>query len=323
MDALQILCLAVAVAFALGMGASGVSVAFAPVHAAGIVPKLWIPGLFGVCVLLGGVFSGQRVVQTLSSGLLSAAPLDARWSLLILAVCAVGLFVAAFLKVPQSTSQTTVAAIVGVGLYRGTLQPGPLWRVLACWLLFPVAAFLLTFLIGRFLYLPIRRDALREEFLERVREHPGLKWVTLVSCCYVAYAVGSNNVANAVGPLVASHLLTPLLLTLIVAPYFGIGASLLGPPILETVGERITTLGPIGAAYVAWVSGTFLLVASYLGIPQSIVQLNVAAVIGIGSSREGFRAMVRHQMVRRILLVWILTPLLALFVSWGLEAWLR
>ena len=101
----------------------------------------------------------------------------------------------------------------------------------------PIAAFVLAFLIGKYIYKPIRKRGYT--ISKKWNESPMLKALIIIMSMYVAFSIGSNNVANAVGPLASlsinelgvstqhyPHVL--ILATLIVAPCFSIGSSLFG-----------------------------------------------------------------------------------------------
>jgi len=305
--------------FCISMGGSGVAVSFAPVWLSKSVPRPWIPILFGLCVILGSSLSGARPVQVLSRGLLTVASLDLRWTEVIIGTCTIALLLAALFRIPQSTSHPTVSAIVGVGAHLHWIATPALLRILAAWVLLPLGSFLISLILGRLA--PKRLEAfLTVQTLDTIRDHPILRLLTVLGCCYVAYAIGSNNVANAAGPLVGSEVFNPRVASLVTSPVFGLGAALLGFRLLKVVGSRLAEVGPLGSAYVAFATGTFLLTASYLGIPQSVVQLNVAAIVGIGAAKNGVRTMMGRSLVRQGLLVWAMTPVLSFLVAWGLAS---
>jgi phosphate/sulfate permease len=109
--------------------------------------------------------------------------------------------------------------------------------------------------------------------------------------------------------------------TLLIAPCFAIGSSLMGSRVLETTGREIVEFGPLGAVLVAVVTATLLLVASVSrGIPTSLVQMNTAAIMALGVTKEGWRFVASRTSVRKLLVVWIVAPLMALGISLGLTA---
>lgn len=142
---------------------------------------------------------------------------------------------------------------------------------------------------------------------------------------YVVFSIGSNNVANASGPIASmiikelnmetggrNFILVMILSTLVVAPSFGIGSSVFGRKILQNTGKEIILFGKIEAVIIAFVSASLLLIASITnGIPTSLVQLNVAAILGIGVSKLGFKNIFRKTEVNKFFVMWIIAPSIA------------
>jgi len=252
---------------------------------------------------------------------------------IILVAVALSLLLANLLRVPQSTSQATVFALVGPAIYFDILESRKLLlEIVPTWLILPVVAFGLTFLLARLL-LRFRRSG-NGAALWRLGTAPALRYVVVGASCYVAFAIGSNNVANAAGPLasmVANELgaraegagFTTILVlaTLIIAPCFGIGSSLLGSRVVRTTGKEIVEFGPVGATLIACVTATLLLCASVTrGIPTSLVQMNTASIIGFGMAKVGWRPILTTTPVRRLVSVWIVAPLISLLLALALTA---
>ena len=148
----------------------------------------------------------------------------------------------------------------------------------------------------------------------------------------MAFAIGSNNVANASGPLVSmaqnvlgtadgssEFMLIMIILTFVIAPCFGIGSSFLGERVLGTTGKDIVSFGPLGATLISIVTASLLLTASLTkGIPTSLVQMNTGAIIGLGICKVGYKEILKNTPLRKIAIIWIVVPLIALFLSYSL-----
>lgn len=148
---------------------------------------------------------------------------------------------------------------------------------------------------------------------------------------YVAFSIGANNVANAAGPIASmtvnelnisideNFILIMILSTLIVAPCFGIGSSIFGHKIVKNTGKEIVLFGKFEAVIIAFVSASLLLVALIAkGIPTSLVQLNVAAILGIGVAKLGVKNIFKKTKVRKFFLMWIIAPMIAFLLSLSL-----
>jgi len=106
-----------------------------------------------------------------------------------------------------------------------------------------------------------------------------------------------------------NFVLIMILSTLIVAPSFGIGSSIFGHKIVKNTGKEIVLFGKFEAVVIAFVSASLLLFASLTkGIPTSLVQLNVAAILGIGVAKLGAKNICRKTEVRRFFVMWLISP---------------
>ncbi|WP_457550631.1 inorganic phosphate transporter [Archaeoglobus sp.] len=104
--------------------------------------------------------------------------------------------------------------------------------------------------------------------------------------CYVAFAHGSNDVANATGPIAAAlgylGQNTPVWVLLIGGLGISIGFATWGYKVIETVGEKITELTPTRGFSAEFATATTVLLASYFGMPISTTHTLVGSVIGVG-----------------------------------------
>jgi sulfate permease len=309
MTPLEVALLGVSALFAVNMGGSGLAPAFSVALGARLIERRPAILLFTAFVVLGALTLGGFVARTLGTGLVSPGTLDHRSALVVLASATGALLVANLLRIPQSTSWVTVFSIAVVGLLHGDLNTDTiLHRLLPAWLLLPALSFALTAGALRLLYPLTPRNVRLHEHL--TRHERTLRALVLGSSCYVATAIGSNNVANVVGPLVAARATETVPAFCLFAPVFGLGAVLLRGP-ADTVGTRIVPLGLVTATVTNLVVGTVLLAASWWGIPQSLVQLNAGAVVGVLLVKDGFHRGVRHGTLRQMVRLWFVTPLLA------------
>jgi sulfate permease len=245
----------VVIFFSLNMGASGVAPSFAAVFGAKLINRKNIFLLFGFFVILGAVTLGRGVSLTLGKSLLPKELLNFETATAILAAATLGLFVANILKIPQSTSQVTVGSIVGAGLYFKQLNLNTLYfKILPMWVILPLLSYFFTWLIYRKIY-PPERDNLHI-YQKMFANEKKLKLLSLAASCYVAFAIGTNNVGNAVGPLFGAGIIGINLGLALIAPLFGIGAFLFGKGPLETVGKEIVPLGLFSSTLVSFVTAT-------------------------------------------------------------------
>jgi PiT family inorganic phosphate transporter len=138
----------------------------------------------------------------------------------------------------------------------------------------------------------------------------------ILSACAVAFAHGSNDVANAIGPLAAilsvvqdssveATSVVPPWLLLVGGTGIVLGLSVLGYRVMATIGERITELTPTRGYAAEFAAAITIVVASRLGIPVSTTHTLVGAVLGVGLAR-GIGAL-DFRVVGTIVLSWIVT----------------
>lgn len=138
----------------------------------------------------------------------------------------------------------------------------------------------------------------------------------VVTGCAMAFALGSNDVANAVGPLaavvdviqtgdVSAETLVPVWVLLLGGVGIVFGLFTYGHKVIATVGTGITQLTPSrGYAATAAAAATVVL-ASGTGLPISTTHTLVGAILGVGLAR-GIAA-INLGLVRMIFLSWIVT----------------
>ena len=133
----------------------------------------------------------------------------------------------------------------------------------------------------------------------------------------MAFAHGSNDVANAVGPVAAvvsviqsgggidETALVPAWVLLLGAVGIVIGLLTMGRRVIATVGSRITDLTPSRGFAATLAAAAVVVVASGTGLPISTTHTLVGAVLGVGLAR-GIAAL-NLSVVRTIFLSWIVT----------------
>jgi len=316
----------IAIFLAINMGGSGTAPSFSAAYGSNIIKKNLIPGLFGVMVFIGAIVGGEETAKTLGKGLLEPERMTYVTVSIILLSVAIALLIANIFGIPQSTSQATVLAVTAPAAYFHSLNTHKLFvEIIPTWLIMPVIAFVLAFLIGRYIYKPLRKKGYT--ISSKVNDNPILKTLIVIMSLYVAFSIGTNNVANAAGPIatmasneiqVADHYFTQVMIlaTLIVAPNFAIGSSIFGHKLVKNTGKEIVLFGRIEAVIIAFISGSLLLSASLIkGVPTSLVQLNVGAIIGIGVAKLGFKNIFRKTEVNKFFVMWLIAPAIAFGIS--------
>ena len=119
----------------------------------------------------------------------------------------------------------------------------------------------------------------------------------IFSACAMAFAHGSNDVANGIGPLaavasvvrsggeIAQQSELPLWILVLGGSGIVIGLVTMGYRVMRTIGTRITQLTPTRAFCAELAAATTVVLASRTGLPVSTTHILVGAVIGVGLAR--------------------------------------
>ncbi len=119
----------------------------------------------------------------------------------------------------------------------------------------------------------------------------------IFAACFLSFAHGANDVANAVGPLAAINdviahgnivkkAAIPLWVMLIGAVGLSLGLALYGAKLIRTVGSEITELDKMRAFCISMAAAITVIIASQLGLPVSSTHIAVGAIFGVGFLRE-------------------------------------
>ena len=183
------------------------------------------------------------------------------------------------------------------------------------------------FFIGR---IKVDPEADREFHFATVERVFGVLMV--VTACAMAFAHGSNDVANAIGPVAAvvsvastgevgQSAALPVWVLLLGGIGIVVGLASFGRHVMTTVGENITHLTPSRGFAAELAAATTIVVASGTGLPISTTHTLVGAILGVGIAR-GIAA-INLAVVRDIFLSWIITvpagAILAVIFFYGLQ----
>jgi PiT family inorganic phosphate transporter len=149
----------------------------------------------------------------------------------------------------------------------------------------------------------------------------------LMTACYVAFALGANDVANAIGPMatafsiettgsVGTQVELPLLLLGLGGIGIVVGMMTWGYKVIKTIGTKITYLTNTRGFSIEFGAATSVLLASKLGMPVSTTHAVVGAVIGVGLAR-GLQA-IDLSIIKKIVVTWFVTVPIAAVTAGGL-----
>ena len=146
----------------------------------------------------------------------------------------------------------------------------------------------------------------------------------VITACGMAFAHGSNDVANAIGPLaavvsiaqtgeIAAKSALPIWVLALGGGGIVVGLATYGRHVIATVGKKITQLTPSRGFAAELAAATTIVIASGTGMPISTTHTLVGAVLGVGLAR-GIEA-IDLRVVARIFVSWVVTIPAGAFLS--------
>jgi inorganic phosphate transporter, PiT family len=138
----------------------------------------------------------------------------------------------------------------------------------------------------------------------------------VITACCMAFAHGSNDVANAVGPAAAvvsvalsgsvtQEAIVPIWILVVGGLGIVIGLATYGHRVIATVGKNITALTPSRGFAAGLAAAATIVMASGTGLPISTTHTVVGAILGVGLAR-GIAA-INLRVVGSIFMSWIIT----------------
>lgn len=144
------------------------------------------------------------------------------------------------------------------------------------------------------------------------------KKLQIGTSCYVAFAIGSNDVANSISPVLAIYLVVtsggipdafstsmPVWILLLGGAGMAAGISLLGKKVMKTLGEGLTRINNARGFSIDFSVATSVVGASAIGIPVSTTHAATGAVVGSGLSQGSGN--VQFKMLGKIASGWLIT----------------
>ncbi|MFB0981461.1 MAG: inorganic phosphate transporter [Alteromonadaceae bacterium] len=199
---------------------------------------------------------------------------------------------------------------------------------------YAIIAAVIVAVIGKIFISRLKFDEAAEKTTHYANVEKVFAILMIVTACAMAFAHGSNDVANAIGPLAAvvsivgndGEIAAKSAIAWWILPLggFGIvaGLALFGHKVIATIGNGITHLTPSRGFAAELAAACTVVIASGTGLPISTTQTLVGAVLGVGMAR-GIAA-INLTVVRNIVVSWVITlPVgagLSIIFFWGMVA---
>ena len=252
-------------------------------------------------VLVGAILGGAGGMQTLSSlsshTLLSASVNAAAAGISVLLLNRLGL--------PVSSSQAVVGSIVGIGLLSGSVDWLVVLKIVSCWITTPLVAAIVALFLYRLIGVAFRR--VRSILVQDIL----LKSLAVIVGGFGSFALGANNVANITGTF--ADIIGVEKAVLIGGLSISAGAIMFSKRVMYTIGTKIVALESFASVITLLAQSLTVLIYAFIGVPVSVSQAIVGAVIGVGLARgsRNFDA----RLLKRIVFGWVSTPVISGLIS--------
>lgn len=286
----------------------------------------WIASIF---VILGAVLQGGGTSLTLNRlGNVNAIA----GSFTVAFASAITLFMMVRFKIPVSSSQAVVGAIIGWNIFSGAFTDAKMIiQIVSAWIITPILSALFTIVIFYSFQFYLNRKAvhlLRLDYFTRT--------ALIIVGAFGAFSLGANNIANVMGMFVDSSPFTDIFLSnhIIISSnvqLFFLGALAIAVGIftysqknMKTVGHDLFKLSPLTGLIVVLSSSLvlfifasksfsdflhFLHLPSLPLVPVSSSQAVIGSIIGL-SFTKGIQN-IQYKILGKISLGWLVNPLIS------------
>lgn len=289
--------------------------------------------IISIFVIIGAVVGGAGTTETLGTlGAVNTLP----GAFIVALAAGITVYIMTSYELPVSTTQSIVGAIIGWNIYSGyETQLEVLSKIVGTWVFSPIlsAIFAIIFFkIAQYIINNFKIHLIKVDMYTRL----GL----ILVGAFGAYSLGANNIANVMGVFTKTSTFGSLkmgfitlsntqVLFLLGGIAISVGVFTYSKRVMTTVGKSIFKISPVASLIVVLSSSAVLFVFASEGlqsilltlglptfplVPVSGSQAVVGAVMGVGLAKGGRN--VNYKLLGKIGMGWILTPVLALIISY-------
>jgi len=290
-----------------GLGANDAANVFGTGVASGVVKYRTAVILTAIFVIIGAYFEGSRGITTYGK----LSDMDIITAFIASLSAAITINVLTILALPVSTSQAIVGSIIAVGLVGTGINYSILVKVLLSWVLNPVAAAIISYILYRIL------GWLLEGKIKNVSVWSLIMKIGFFAAgIYGSYTLGANNVANATGIFVKAGIITSKAAAMIGGIAIGFGVLTYSKRVMLTVGGRIAHLSDFAALIAVLGQDITVHIFTWIGVPVSTSQAIVGAVMGVGLVKSS--KAINFKVIGKIFIGWLSTPAASLIITFVL-----
>lgn len=300
----------IVVGFAWSIGAHYTGACMGMPYGSGSIKLVPALILMAGLAFAGAVFASHRVETTVGLRIIDASK--------VTPVAALVTIIAAFLlttvytaqKIPTSTIQILVFCVVGTALGAGiAVHWMTILKLAIVWVIVPPLAFILGYLLTHGLDRLVGFDANRRESgVLRV-----LSVLLVVVGAAASFTMGANDVSNATGVFIMTHLFNVWIAGLIGGFGLLIGVLTWGKPLLKKVAFDIVHVDLSMASAAQLVQALVVLLAVGFGFFTSMNQALVGAMMGAGVARG--TGTIEGKAIFNIIKGWIIAPVSGIAIA--------
>lgn len=349
----------VAIGFAWNLGAHYTGAVMGMPFAARSISLWPALALIAVMTIIGATFASGRVETTVGQHIIADQFVTTSDALAIVLAAGSLTMLYNYLRIPTSTIQILVFCVVGVGLAGNIpIHWDTIGKLAIVWICAPFVAFGLGFIFTRLIDRVVPPQLSQVETQNQIaaapaeaRSHgwlaralPGVSLAEhslpadpsalphstvlmlrvlplLLVCVGVAasFVLGANDVSNATGVFILTHLYSLMLAGFIGGVAMAVGALTWGQRILHTVAFDVVKMDLAMASAAQGVQAVVVLIAAAFGFFTSMNQALIGAMAGTGFARG--RETVQRKQVLAIFRGWLIGPISGLALAAVLE-WL-
>ncbi len=281
-----------------------------------------------IFVILGAVIQGAGASHTLGK-LGNVSTLAAAFTVAFSA--AITVFWMTRMRLPVSTSQAIVGAIIGWNLYTNNPTDGAtLTKIVSTWISGPILGGIFAVLLFMLIQLLSKKTKIHILYRDIL-----IKYMLIFVGAFGAYSLGANNIANVMGVFTGAIELPVIDLGIISfsstqqlffigSIAIALGITTYSKHVMETVGNTLMPLSSEAAIVVVLSQALVLFIFSSQGlsnaiqsiglpaiplVPVSSSQIVIGSIIGIGLYKGGKQ--IKYNILGSISLGWLATPLAA------------
>lgn len=220
--------------------------------------------------------------------------------------------------IPSSSSHALAGGLIGAITAQAgfqAIQAAGLWKVILALFVAPVLGLLIGFLFTKLVFLLAKKSSMKiNNFFKKGQ---------IVTALGLALSQGSNDAQKTMGVIILSLVVAgkissfevPTWVVTSSALAIASGTAFGGWRLIRTLGGKFFKIKPVHGFTAQITSTAIILSAALWGGPVSTTQVVGLSVLGAGSAQR--IKMVRWGEARNILLSWILTLPIMVFLSWG------